>query len=350
MPEFLEDNPRFTGFPHTVLPTGWFQIAWSDALKPGDVIPLKYFKRDLVLYRSESGKPVLMSAFCPHMGAHLGHGGVVKGEGIMCPFHGWEWGEDGRNQLCPSIGTPSPAANKKTIPWSVAESNGMIFAWHDVLGRAPLWPHPPERRHERDYLPIFPHCVFGWKNVRSKPQYGIENVVDIDHLLTVHKNRMLPRIRTEEHLPEMVEEGHIFRLVRKPPMHQTECHGTGVIQITFIPNPAAPHRMPALVFACQTPIDDDHVDIFGCVHVEQDPNVADAEPGVPAGNALKRVIEQRNQAERDVPIWENQIYLHRPAYTPLEAPLFVRMREFAKQFYPEVVPIKAASEKSQALR
>ncbi|HSV81437.1 MAG TPA: Rieske 2Fe-2S domain-containing protein [Ramlibacter sp.] len=348
MPEFIEDNHRFSGFPHSVMPTGWFQIGWSDALQVGDVVPLKYFKRELVLYRAESGTAVLLSAYCSHMGAHLGHGGTVKGEAIRCPFHGWEWDKSGCNQLCPAEGKPS-TSNRNAIPWSVAESNGIIWAWHDILARSPLWQPPAERRQERNYLPIHPHCTFGWKNVRSKPQYGLENVVDIDHLLTVHRSRQLPEIRTEEHLPRIEEEGHIFRLVRKPPLHQTQCHGTGVILIDFIHNPAAPHRMPALVFANQTPIDDDHVDIFGCVHVEQDPEAKDAEPSVPAGNALKRLVEQRNQAERDLPIWENQIYLHRPAYTRLEAPLFMRIREFAKQFYP-AIPIQRAQPETATVR
>jgi len=30
-------------------------------------------------------------AFCPHMGAHLGMGGVVVGNSLQCPFHGWSF-------------------------------------------------------------------------------------------------------------------------------------------------------------------------------------------------------------------------------------------------------------------
>ena len=59
-------------------PRGWFVIQFSDELPPGAVKPLKYFGKDLVLFRTESGEPTILDAFCPHMGAHLGHGGKVR--------------------------------------------------------------------------------------------------------------------------------------------------------------------------------------------------------------------------------------------------------------------------------
>ncbi|MCA9575200.1 MAG: Rieske 2Fe-2S domain-containing protein, partial [Myxococcales bacterium] len=73
------------------IPIGWFQVEYTDQLKAGDVKPLKYFGKDLVLYRTESGEAVMLDAFCPHLGAHLGHGGKVKGENIECPFHAWQF-------------------------------------------------------------------------------------------------------------------------------------------------------------------------------------------------------------------------------------------------------------------
>ena len=33
-------------------------------------------------------------AYCPHLGAHLGHGGIINGECIECPFHAWRWKTD----------------------------------------------------------------------------------------------------------------------------------------------------------------------------------------------------------------------------------------------------------------
>ena len=38
------------------LPNGWFQVAYSDELAPGGVVPLHYFGRELVLFRTEGGR------------------------------------------------------------------------------------------------------------------------------------------------------------------------------------------------------------------------------------------------------------------------------------------------------
>ena len=61
------------------IPYGWFQVAWSSELEPGDVLARYYFGRHLVLWRDEEGTAHLNDAFCPHLGAHFGYGGVVEG-------------------------------------------------------------------------------------------------------------------------------------------------------------------------------------------------------------------------------------------------------------------------------
>ena len=77
------------------IPFGWYALAPSSELAVGDVKPLHYFGRELVLFRTESGQPAVLNAFCPHLGAHLGHGGHVEGESISCPFHAWKFDGDG---------------------------------------------------------------------------------------------------------------------------------------------------------------------------------------------------------------------------------------------------------------
>lgn len=331
--EYLEDLPQAVGFPHKIFPTSWFQVDWTDALKPGDVKPLKYFGKDLVLYRTEDGEAILSSAFCPHMGAHLGHGGVVDGAIIRCPYHGWEWGKDGRNTLVPSDGCPS-TTRRVLKKWLVHESNGIIWTWYDSLGRDPLWDPPAERRDERDFLPAYPHCTYKWEAVHTHPQYIVENTVDVEHLIWVHKNKLLEPRRKEEDLPQLVEDGHIFRLVRKPPQQQTSSHGLGTVLVDFIPDPDRPHRAPSLLWHSTTPIDHETSDMFGTCLVEQDRSAEGGDGVVPVGNAFKRVEQQLKQAGRDVPIWDNMVYMLRPAYSKFEGKMFMTVRRFADKFYP----------------
>ena len=59
-------------YPFPPYPTGWYLVAQSAEVGVGDVKPVQYFGRELVLFRTESGRAVLLDAHCPHMGAHLG--------------------------------------------------------------------------------------------------------------------------------------------------------------------------------------------------------------------------------------------------------------------------------------
>jgi nitrite reductase/ring-hydroxylating ferredoxin subunit len=337
----LDELPEAIGFPFKVMPTSWFQIGWSEELASGDVRPLKYFNKDLVLFRTQDGKANLTSAFCPHMGAHLGFGGRVEGNELVCPYHGWHWGSDGYNKLVPSEGCASTSRRMLKV-WTVAESNGCIWAWHDAVSRAPLWDPPPERRHERNYLPVFPHATYKWEAIRTQPQFVAENTVDLDHLIFVHGSTLLPLLRQESDLPEHVVEGHIWRNVRKPPLQNSTNIGIGIVQTEFPFDSQRPHRLPTLLFHCTTPIDNQRSDMFGTVLVEQDAEAEGGDGLVPVGRALKRVKEQIKQAGHDVPIWDHMVYMERPAYSRLEGVGFIRLRRWARQFYPDVPETPAA--------
>ena len=83
-------------------PRGWFMLGDASTMGAAPTT-LRYFGKDMVFYRGESGTPHLVDAYCPHMGAHLGRnttsyivrdGEQVQGESIRCPFHGWRFGPE----------------------------------------------------------------------------------------------------------------------------------------------------------------------------------------------------------------------------------------------------------------
>ena len=90
-------------------------------LKPGDVKPISYCGREIVLFRGKNGKPYVLEAYCAHMGAHLGVGGTVRHVScIECPFHGWTF--DGETGDCVLSG----AGEKKIL--RIADR----FEYHDL--------------------------------------------------------------------------------------------------------------------------------------------------------------------------------------------------------------------------
>jgi len=132
--------PTRPRFPLPRYPTGWFQVAWSSDVEVGQVVPIKQFGQDLVLFRDSKGTVKVLDAFCPHMGAHLGHGGVIKDDELICPFHAWRF--DGAGN-CTSIPYAKKVPKKAKVPcWPVMEVNGLIMVWHDVDNRAPMWELP----------------------------------------------------------------------------------------------------------------------------------------------------------------------------------------------------------------
>lgn len=179
------------GFPHAAYPTGWFQVGWSAEYAPGRVVAEKYFGQDLVIYRTDpddanpSGRLVALDAYCPHMGAHSGHGGSVEGTCVRCPYHGWLWDADGRNAEIPYDERRS--INTRTRSWPMREASGVVYLWHAADGAAPSWdpPHMPETDAEDFYAP-YPWATHR-EPMRMHPQIAAENFPDLAHMRYVHR-------------------------------------------------------------------------------------------------------------------------------------------------------------------
>lgn len=135
----------------------------------------------LAVFLTESGNAAVVSDRCLHRGASLSMGEVV-GEGIQCPYHGWEW--DGAGGACTRI--PS-LANQDQIPprariaaFPVREQWGLVWtALDEPLGEPPSvpWfePSPAKLGHGTPFeLPVGLGVM-------------IENFRDVAHFAFVHK-------------------------------------------------------------------------------------------------------------------------------------------------------------------
>lgn len=125
----------YRGTPTTRYPTGWFQVGRSEELPFSSITALRYFGQDLIVRRDDNGKVDVFDAYCPHMGAHLAHGGAVEGTDIVCPYHGWRWGSDGANVNIPYSTRVLPKIRLRQ--WPSRESQGLIWLWHDEDNRPP---------------------------------------------------------------------------------------------------------------------------------------------------------------------------------------------------------------------
>lgn len=78
-------------------PNGWFVVAESVEVKTGAAKSVNCLGENFIVFRSLKSKEVfVLDAYCPHMGANLGVGGIVVGDCVECPFHQWKFsGVDG---------------------------------------------------------------------------------------------------------------------------------------------------------------------------------------------------------------------------------------------------------------
>lgn len=325
------------------IPIGWYAISWSNELRRGEVKPVTAFARELVLFRTRSGKAVVQDPYCPHMGAHLGKGGCVKGESIVCPFHAFRFAPDGK---CIATGYDSPPPPKMRVPsYPVHETHGLVLVWLGTAGEAPTF-RIPEVDTDGWMEPVFKSYV-----LRGHPQETSENSVDFGHLAVVHgyKNvKVLRELRTDP--------GHLSVQYAMDRPYIQEIAGLGDIYAEFFINviglgysrvevevPRFGLRTRHLVFA--TPTDTEKLDLtIGFTHkrVGHGSALPRALTRLPLGILNRAIMAAGMKAfshdvEQDFDIWNNKRYVHPPQLAVGDGPIGA-YRRWAKQFYPLLRP------------
>jgi phenylpropionate dioxygenase-like ring-hydroxylating dioxygenase large terminal subunit len=118
----------------------WQPVARTEDLAkgPGRAILLGV---PLAVFLTEAGEPVVVDDRCPHRGASLSMGRVV-GESIECPYHGWQWAEDGSCTRIPSLADQDqmPAA-ARVCAYPARQHWGLVWsALEAPLGEPPQLP------------------------------------------------------------------------------------------------------------------------------------------------------------------------------------------------------------------
>ncbi len=332
-----DDQPvaNSTRFPFTSYPTGWFAVAFSRDLKPGDVKPIRNFGRQLVIFRTDSGRAVVSDPYCPHLGAHLGFGGTVEGETIRCPFHHWTF--DAATGRCVAVPFAPPPPQAAIRLWPTLERNDVILVWHDLAGRSPLW-EMPEFEPTED-----PSLADGilFEGIRAHTQEILENGVDLLHVHTVHGTRRL-HIDPEPMATPPYILAYAYRTRPEPgpdaTPHLSQYHGEGwgigpglarnlnwgdMSRGVMVENAVYP-----------TPVDAETIQIRAAYRLVPGkdntmPEEALRQMFAVIGPEIKRIMEQ------DFEIWANKAYLARPMLAASDGPILA-YRKWYGQFYPEV--------------
>jgi nitrite reductase/ring-hydroxylating ferredoxin subunit len=106
----------------------WYPVAWSQHLKAGEVIPAVVWQKAFALYRDLEGQVHALEDACPHKGIEL-HKGEVKGDCLVCPYHGWEFDAEGQCVNIPYLpkGQKLPVAHARSYP--TQEKYGIVWVF-----------------------------------------------------------------------------------------------------------------------------------------------------------------------------------------------------------------------------
>lgn len=309
-------------FPFAATPVGWFVVAHADELAPGAVVPLAYFGGEQVLFRAEDGSAHLLDAHCPHLGAHLGHGGVVEGGLLRCPFHAWTFDGGGTCTRIPHAGKIPPAARVRS--WPLLERNGLLLAYYHPSGEAP--PYEVPAVPEYGAAGWTPYVRRRWK-IRTNVHEMVENAFDAMHFRHLHALSNMPT-------PDVTFEGVTCRMFANATMNTPAGPASGALDIRKTGLGFGTARftgfIETLVLTLLTPIDDEYVDMRLCFTMKDVPNEPRAQA---AGMAF--VNELVRQVEQDIRVWEHKTYLERPLLCEGDE-LIPRYRRWARQFYPRL--------------
>lgn len=338
-------------FPHD--PVGWFCVGAAADLPAGALRTEALFGRELVLYRTRAGRPALVEAHCPHMGAHFAHGGRVDGEHLRCPFHDFRFDADGACVATP-YGQALPRGCRART-WPVVERDGLLFAWHHPQAAAPSFALPS-------------HDPAGWTRLRthawdlpSHPQEISENSVDLGHFQAIHRYRDLevvaplevdgPTLRTTYAFHRRAADFGLPGTLRLEIQIRVLGLGCSIVDVHA-------DRLPLRTrqYVLPTPTRPGHTRLRIGMHLQRPARWRHLSPGLallppPVAEALVGHTTLRLYARdvaQDLDVWRHKIYVHPPRLARGDGPIG-RYRAWCEQFYPHGSDLRTAAPLDPAL-
>jgi phenylpropionate dioxygenase-like ring-hydroxylating dioxygenase large terminal subunit len=314
------DDAMARGYEQLPIPFGWFAVAMSDEIAPGQVKTLKYFGQEFVVWRGEDGQLHATDPFCPHLGAHLGQGDVV-GNDLRCVFHHWQFNGEGGVTGIPYAKMIPPKLKRSCLAtWPIQENLGVVFVWHHPRKAAPKWELPTAAviaeenwvlAESHDWV-IGIHC-----------QEITENGQDYPHFLAVHGTQGPPAsafkldgwtrrntVETQMVTPRGPMTGKIDSMAVGP--------GQSFVRYTDVTD----------VYQLQqvTPIDSESCHLRWQLY--HPPGISDGKMRVNAAR-MRDLVKQVNQ---DIPIWERKRYATQPLLVDGDGPILAYRQQYARYY------------------
>jgi len=245
----------------------WYVILESNEVKQGRPVGVTRLGEKLVLWRDTSGKVVCQRDQCPHLGAQLSQGKVIK-DHLACPFHGFEFDASGACRCVPALG------RQAAIPKALRINGYPTYEAHHLIwiywGEAQEGLQAPGFFDSLDDSFSYMSFQQPWTVHYSRM---IENQLDVMHLPFVHYNTIGSGGRSVVDGPYVTLEGDLLNLW----VYNRLDDGTPAKKAEEL---AVPTRHPSLqfrfpniwqnwisgelrIFIAFVPVDEDHGILYG---------------------------------------------------------------------------------------
>jgi 5,5'-dehydrodivanillate O-demethylase len=166
----------------------WHPVAAKAQLLERQVMPVRLFGEDLVLFIDEQGRMGLVGDRCQHRLVKLDCA-YVTDKGIKCPYHGWTYDTTGQCVDQPGEPATSRFKDKVKIPsYPVEELAGLVFAY---LGPQPVPLLPRWDRLVWDNV----YRVIGFVKIPCNWLQCMENTPDPVHGVFLHGQYFKHRLK-----------------------------------------------------------------------------------------------------------------------------------------------------------
>ena len=187
----LFDQPCYSQFEARdweILAQHWFPVARVQdvSLQPQQVTLLDV---KMALYQTESGSIHLVRDICPHRGVPLSKG-WVKGEHLICPYHGLEYNTQGKCSKIPAQPELTKISDRFSLTqFPVVEKYGLI--WTSIFSRDQSTANFPvlDSWDQPEHQAILPPFV----DIAGSSGRQLEGFIDVAHFAWVHQQSFADR-------------------------------------------------------------------------------------------------------------------------------------------------------------
>jgi phenylpropionate dioxygenase-like ring-hydroxylating dioxygenase large terminal subunit len=179
----------------------WYPIGRSEEISNDKPLQVTLLGMPFVAFRDADGGAHVLADTCVHRGGSLSAGVMREGR-VACPYHGWEYGGDGKCTRVPSLENSKIPARAKVDSYPVQERYGIVFAF---LGDLPEEERPP-------LYDVEEYGTEGWKaqlyviDVACNYERSVENGLDPIHNEFVHPAQGAPMLSPEQQASQVPME------------------------------------------------------------------------------------------------------------------------------------------------